>query len=275
MEQTDFSSFVQTTNLDFVVIPDVHCRTFWKKAIEKYLLPVDTPMCTTRIVFLGDYVDGYPHEWYDDSYVTDGIDRLEEIIEIKKKHPHQVKLLLGNHDCAYAIGDEICTSRKDYAHEPRIARLFTDNRDCFQIMHKEKGVLFSHAGVHKGFLEDVDISKEHFVDIFNNAWLTENYEILDSLGRYDAYRGYRIYDYGSPVWADVRSFFDWAEDSMKPIDEGLGFQVFGHTQLSVPIITNNFACIDCRQALVIDEDKVFRDIETLKEVEKANICDEY
>jgi predicted phosphodiesterase len=39
-----------------LIIPDVHGRTFWKKAIEKHKDEVN------KIIFLGDYLDPYPWE---------------------------------------------------------------------------------------------------------------------------------------------------------------------------------------------------------------------
>ena len=37
-----------------IIIPDVHGRTFWRNAVEKYRNVKDV-----HIVFLGDYVDPY------------------------------------------------------------------------------------------------------------------------------------------------------------------------------------------------------------------------
>ena len=233
-------------NIKILVIPDVHGREFWREPVKEVLGKTDA-----KVIFLGDYVDPYAYEFergvnYEE--VTIGI--LNEIIDIKKSHPNQVILLLGNHDCGYAISDEICSSRMDYKNKPYIEKLFRDNRECFQIVYKDRCVLFSHAGIHKGFLDDAGISDEHFDAVINNAWLVDDMKILNTLGIYDGYRGFSLSKYGSPVWADVRSFFDI---SGRPIDEGLGFQVFGHTQLKNPIINKEFACLDCREAFIIDE----------------------
>ena len=37
-------------------IPDIHCRKFWRKAINEYKNSVD------KVIFLGDYIDPYPEE---------------------------------------------------------------------------------------------------------------------------------------------------------------------------------------------------------------------
>lgn len=228
-----------------LIIPDVHCRTFWKEPVERFLSCEDD----TKIVFLGDYLDGYEHEWEDRKYIKDGITRLEEIIDIKKKHPNNVVLLLGNHDCGYAIDESICSSRMDYENKNIIKKLFQDNRECFQLIYKDEDVLFSHAGVHRGFLKRTGIDDKQFDSILNNAWLTDNMDILWTLCMYDGYRGFSVYEYGSPIWADVRSYFKKTE----PVDENLGYQIFGHTQLAHdPIITEFFACLDCRKCFTIN-----------------------
>ena len=41
-----------------LIIPDVHGRDFWKEPVKQELKNNET-----SIVFLGDYTDGYPHEW--------------------------------------------------------------------------------------------------------------------------------------------------------------------------------------------------------------------
>lgn len=71
-----------------LILPDIHGRPFWKKAVEKYKNEVD------KIVFLGDYLD---------PYVWEGITRknairnFEEIIDYKINNKDKVVLLLGNH----------------------------------------------------------------------------------------------------------------------------------------------------------------------------------
>ena len=39
---------------EIIIIPDVHGRTFWREAIEKYRNKENT-----QIIFLGDYLDPY------------------------------------------------------------------------------------------------------------------------------------------------------------------------------------------------------------------------
>ena len=83
---------------DWIVIPDVHGRDFWRSAVRGRE--------EEKIIFLGDYVD--PYSW---EGITPHVAFLElqDIIEFKKAHPDNVVLLLGNHDLGY-LDREICDS---------------------------------------------------------------------------------------------------------------------------------------------------------------------
>lgn len=56
------------------------------------------------------------------------------------------------------------------------------------------------------------------------------------------------YLYGSPVWADVTE-----QNRQEAEFEGV-YQIFGHTLMFNEIITPYWACIDCREAFVLDFD---------------------
>ena len=58
------------------IVPDVHGRIFWKKLKRKARF--------NKIVFLGDYLDPYPHEFATgdvDKERKRAIDNFQEIIE--------------------------------------------------------------------------------------------------------------------------------------------------------------------------------------------------
>lgn len=74
-----------------LIVPDVHGRTFWKKAKE-LINEVDT------VVFLGDYMDPYPEEGI--TY-EEAINNFKEIIEFAKTYKDKVILLKGNHKCIF------------------------------------------------------------------------------------------------------------------------------------------------------------------------------
>lgn len=225
-----------------LVIPDIHGRKFWVDAVNAH------PGADT--IFLGDYLDPYPLE---NISSESAISNFQEIIAYARKHPN-CHLLLGNHDLHYLCNfGEAC--RLDYTNAPRIRKLLLDNLDLFNLVALReiagKTVVFSHAPILTGWQQAVGETQnidllasrlnrclDHLRD--NLPWLVEDY-----LGQISEYRG--GYDaYGSPVWADVNE----VNNNLIP---ATGYAVFGHTQQQQsPIITDRWACLDCRQAFLID-----------------------
>ena len=256
------------SEIKILIIPDVHGRDFWKEPVKKVL--EDT---NAHIVFLGDYTDGYPQEWdikFD--YRQHTFDNFKQILDLKKQYPGRVTLLLGNHDCGYAIGSDICDCRTDYKNRSEIESLFQDNRELFQIAEEchlgGKHFIFSHAGILKGWVDQIydirDIQsspvKYNPVNSLNNAWLTEDYRVLNFLADYDRFRGYLGYKYGSPVWSDIRSWQGVTEE------ETFGYNICGHTQLNYPVVLDQITCLDCRKAFYLDEEGILRDYDSGEEV---------
>ena len=248
-----------------LIIPDVHGRDFWKESVKKVL--EDTNI---HITFLGDYTDGYPTEWESNfDYRQHTIDNLKEIIELKKQNSDRITLLLGNHDCGYAIGDTICSSRMDRSHRSELEKLFSDNRELFQMAEEHdiagRHFVFSHAGILKGWVrsvwgEEAESPDFKVVDSLNNAWLVDDWSILKYLGDYDTYRGWDGLQYGSPVWSDIRSWI-----KVTP-EETYGFNIVGHTQLTEgQVILDQIADLDCREAIYIDDQGVLRSYDTDEE----------
>ena len=244
-----------------LIIPDVHGRTFWKEEVYRVIENEED----THIVFLGDYVDPYQYEGI---FPEDGIVVLEEIIDLKKRCPNQITLLLGNHDCGY-IWRDVCSSRRDTVHYHDINHLFVSNLSLFDLAYKvefnDKKYLFTHAGIHKIWIDkfiDYIGAKINYdmIDFFlNNALHTETYnDALEMyLGQYSYFRSYFGPDYGSCVWADVREMSEKLPH--READKELGyFQIFGHTQLeNEPIVQNGFACLDVRRYFILtDENKL-------------------
>ena len=83
-----------------LIIPDVHCRAFWKADIERFRNEIESD--SIEVVFMGDYLDPYGFEQEEGiaETVEKGIEMMKEIIELAKKHKN-VHLLLGNHDFHY------------------------------------------------------------------------------------------------------------------------------------------------------------------------------
>lgn len=262
-------------NIKYLIIPDVHGRSFWQRPVEECLSGSDC-----KIVFLGDYLDPYPYEWEDADTSPAlarvkckevALDRFKQILDLKKRYPDRVTLLLGNHDCGYAISSDICDCRTDYGRYREIEDLFKDNRELFQLAEEvnlgDRRIVFSHAGILKGWARciwktAVDEPGFRVTDRLNNAWLVEDNDILNWLGEYDHYRGWDGSQYGSPVWSDIRS---WVR--VTP-EETFGFNICGHTQLDEPVMLDCIACIDCRRAFYLDEEGILRAFSTGEEVKK-------
>lgn len=74
-----------------LIVPDVHGRIFWRKALESY---PDLPT-----VFLGGYLD--PNTHYDGILQSEAFLEFKEILKFKRQNKERVTLLLGNHDIHY------------------------------------------------------------------------------------------------------------------------------------------------------------------------------
>lgn len=210
----------------YLIIPDVHGRTFWQEA-ERLISEVD------RVIFLGDYLDPYPHE-----YITreQAIEQFKEIIQFKKDNSDKVILLLGNHDCAYCY-DFGSASRYDYENELEIKQLFKDNMGLFRLWYLgNNGCLFSHAGITNDWLENtLQCSMEEFLN-------KSDEDLQYYLWRVSYMRGGQTRT-GSLIWSDVR----------EGDREETFYQIFGHTQLqSAPFITGKYACLDVRRCFLLN-----------------------
>jgi predicted MPP superfamily phosphohydrolase len=117
-----------------ITIGDLHGSPVWKQ-----ILPEEWD----RMVFIGDYVDS-------GDYSADEIlVNLQEIIDLKKKYPEKVILLMGNHDLAYFYGGHerhYCSGFKR-SMLSQLFTIFTSNREIFQAAFQVRDHLWTHAGV--------------------------------------------------------------------------------------------------------------------------------
>ena len=178
-------------DIQILFIPDVHGRDFWREPVQTTLK--ENP--DAKIVFLGDYVDPYPHEFEKDfNYYEYAVDVLCDVLKLKEQYPNRITLLIGNHDCGYAISQDICRSRRDYLHAPEISEIFKEYWNDFQLVYEthinDIHYVLSHAGISMDYIHtyvDENMNKEHIIDYLNNMWETKHN--LDVLGVYDRYRG--------------------------------------------------------------------------------------
>lgn len=210
-----------------LVNPDIHGRTFWKLGIEKSDV-------FDRIIFLGDYLDPYDFEGITEETA---IENFVEVLAFKKSLPDKVVLLLGNHDLPYYSTEYYGFLRKHSRHSVRyhnrISEMFEENRDCFGISHVEGDVLFTHAGVVSGWLENIVGEKSADIIAISDALnrLTKDEDGMRKLFRVSRLRG-GLDEYGSCVWADKKEMILEQSDldkTKRPINRIK--QVFGHTLL--------------------------------------------
>ena len=230
-----------------LIIPDIHGRNFWKKAVEENMDKVD------RIIFLGDYLDPYPWE-----SITrkEAISNFQEIIDFKSENRDKVVLFVGNHDLAYIDKKNyIVRSRYDSSNARHIEEMFRSHRSFFQLAHEEligdKRYLFTHAGLQIGWYKKHEkLIGELTVNGMNHllgipSGIKALCEASWSRGGWD--------QFGSIVWNDVTDCGSHVNDEL-PWDR----QVFGHSQQEEhPIITDTHVCLDCRKAFILNDDGGF------------------
>lgn len=228
--------------MKFLNIGDVHGRPYWKIPIFGYEASTNTGSKTTindfdKVIFSGDYVDSFDIKNLE-------INRnLYEIIELKKKYPNIVELLLGNHDLQYLLGAGHRCSGFRPEMQWDLGDMFYKNRNLFSAAYQYKNYIWSHAGIHRGWYQfkfkrwmdaydkmiDEDNSKLSVIDGISlqrkpenlagyiNAAFERNEKCL-----FDVcfYRG-GTSKVGGPFWADKHS--TWG----KPLK---GYhQIVGHT----------------------------------------------
>lgn len=213
-----------------LIVPDVHGRKFWHKA-EELIDEVDL------VVFLGDYLDPYPHEGI---AFDDAIEELGSILEFKEKYSNKVTLLVGNHDMHYIVREFMDCSRLNEDYRLAMYDFFMNNIDKFQLVHEIGNYLFSHAGVYDKWLTSNNLSLEELNDF--TSFIREKWRTLEDISWYRG--GYN--QVGSCVWADLR-------ESLKHELLYAKRHIVGHTQLeSKPYISDQIICLDVRRCFILD-----------------------
>ena len=240
MSMTDLMKFDHDN--DLLIIPDVHGRGFWREAVR----------CRhhAHLVFLGDYIDPYPHEGI---YPDEALEEMKAIVEYAKAHRDTTTLLIGNHDMHYksTFFRRMAGGTRYNSHlRPEIYQLMSDNADLFTLAFEAEceGVhcLFTHAGVATGWLNQYsDLVGEPTAENINR--LLDSPDGIMALADIGWCRGGGAL-VGGPLWAD---YSEMAKEQPLP---GI-FQIFGHTQKfgSQPWVTEHLACLDCHRAFLLTE----------------------
>ncbi len=226
--------------MNILVIPDVHLRKFWRQCISDNISKVD------KVVFLGDYFDPYNEPDLEE----DPILMINNIIDLKKNEPNKYILLIGNHDCHYIWDDYPRSSRYSVWSAKKYNNIFCNNLDLFNIAFVQDDTIFTHAGITKAWrdmyfpeLSILELSKK-----LASEKLNENSVEFVYLAAISFYRG-GWSKAGSCEWADIHEHLD--EEYNPEIYDDV-YQVFGHTQVKKPIITDTWACLDCHKGFIID-----------------------
>lgn len=230
-----------------LIIPDIHGRNFWKKAVEENKDKVD------KIIFLGDYLDPYPWEGITRK---EAISNFQEIIDFKSENRDKVILFVGNHDLAYIDKRNYTVrSRYDSSNAHHIEEMFHSHRSFFQLAHEEligdKRYLFTHAGLQRKWYEKHEkLIGELTINGLNH--LLNIPEGIRALCEASWARG-GWDQFGSIVWNDVTDCGSHVNDEL-PWDR----QVFGHSQQEEhPIIKDTYVCLDCRKAFILNDEGGF------------------
>lgn len=222
--------------MNILVIPDVHGRTFWGEAVNKYKDKVD------KIVFLGDFFDPY-----EKMNIDDVIANYESVIKLKKDKSDKVVILLGNHDLEYLIPNSVKSNRHDFPNGKKIFEALHKGREYSDIIHEEKingnRYIFTHAGITQDWLKGQNLSSDINADEIRELFKKSPLKFTDVVS---FWRGGQ-YPTGSPVWSDSN------EKQMSDNMEGV-VQITGHTLGSKPRSMGNIYCLDTAWAYIIKDD---------------------
>ena len=260
-------------NDNVLVIPDLHCRNFWREVISNNIGNV------SKIIFLGDYLDPYPDEIRENSDLMECkssndsqsmLKMLDDIISLKKNEPDKYILLTGNHTDSYIWSKFAAGTRTDYNNWEKYHKFFLENLDFFNFVWIKNNVIFSHAGITKewsqNFLEDymkydesalqgISYVKETAEVLKDTPLKDFNIHYINAISEISYYRG-GYSPWGSCEWCDLNEHIDRIEtlkqNKIIPRGEEGIYQIFGHTQLKQPIINEKWACLDCRKGFIVN-----------------------
>ena len=254
--------------MKILCIPDIHCRKFWRQTVISNIGNVD------KIIFLGDYLDPYQEEIENNpnSMECDNfydcynlLKMLNDVVSLKKNEPDKFILLTGNHTDSYIWSKFHAATRTDYKNWEKYHKFFSENLEYFNLVWIENDTIFSHAGISEGWAnrvwEELEFPENELSSVmeiaimFQDTPLSEfNKSYIKVIGDISHYRGGDMF-YGSCEWADLREHIDIqnsSSDNIIPLGEEGIYQVFGHTQLRAPLITDKWACLDCQKGFIID-----------------------
>ncbi len=225
---------------EILIVPDIHGRNFWEKALDY----------EGEIVFLGDYTDPYEEEGFTDADAYRG---LQKIVQFKQANPERVTLLIGNHEMHY-YNDEYQVNRFSQEYYERYHAILTgkETAGLFQIAKQAEMYLFVHAGVTKGWYECYEETLEVLgknIAAQLNRFFAEAQEVFNEIpyerGGYDKH--------GSPIWAD---FWELKDEEIR--FDSTVIQIVGHSKIKTPdpIKDRNIWFTDNQKLYLLKNDKL-------------------
>lgn len=221
-------------NIKVLTIPDIHGKSIWKEFSDLKMLWQFENIATEYdyYVFVGDYTDS----WKESN--TQIYNNLLEVIELKKKYPEKVILLLGNHDLPYMFKYDStfgCTGHRPEMYWD-LHELFNKNRDLFQVSFQIENYIWTHAGISQWWYNKL-INPEKLKEYksISNYLNYMNFSDLCMVGKTRG--GY--YHTGGPFWCDQSELkqFNRPDLGMIPLK---GFhQIVGHSRHKLEIFKVN------------------------------------
>lgn len=216
--------------MNVLIIGDIHERLNIVEEIISLVNDYD------KIIFIGDYCDSFNHN------KSTLIKTLNLLIEFKKAYKNKVVLLLGNHDVHYLFSPKYRATgfQKDSLFE--IKHILEDNQHLFDWFYFKNNYLFSHAGVTKGWINEVKKKFNHYdsnLPILSNIFnLSETSQGLDLLCKVGEDRGGK--GNSGLLWADKSTLIKDAY-----FDNDIKYQVVGHTFVELITKIDNLYFTDC------------------------------
>ncbi len=192
--------------MKILALPDSHGNPQPYETAVKLFDSVD------KVIFLGDYFD---HGTIAGFSFDDQFSNFLNILELKKKNPDKVKVLIGNHDFCYLIEG---MAREHADRQGEIKKVIDDNSALIDFAYFEKDWLFSHAGFAANWMmtQGMQEFSAGIIEELNRLFHEQKY---DSLG----IRGSDLVGF-DPL--EIRS------ESLKELAEYLNVnQVVGHTEI--------------------------------------------
>lgn len=191
--------------MKYVVIGDIHGHDSWKEILKR-------EKDYDKVIFLGDYLDSFTKK------PEAQLRNLQDIMNLDDKKTIR---LLGNHDYHY-VRDSVDVRYSGYNHTTcalcKDDLLEAIKNKKIKILHVDRNVIFSHAGVSQYWFDNVanvNSLEDINFDIFDIKKL--DYNLLKG---YDPY-GDTISQ--SPIWIRPRSLMENPLSGYK--------QIVGHTHM--------------------------------------------